>query len=189
MTDLNADVDDPLDRWEDVEDMADMASEDPSDVVSQVEGIDGPVYDLPASRLPDPRMNGDNSNVLNPMSRLFYDREQESLPPITTTISRRPIGLQQPSSMFDRRNVSANATVGVAISPEPVEYLRPITPTEPLMEDEGLDRTHSRTPTMEMLVTEGPMTPTNTAGPFVFDGSAGRVSGPGKTPENASAAA
>ena len=189
MTDLNADVDDPLDRWEDVEDMPDIASEDPSEVVSQVEGIDGPVYELPDPRLPTPRTNGDDRNISNPMSRLFYEREQESLPPITTTISRRPVGLQQPSSMFDRRNISANATAGVAISPEPIEYLRPITPTEPLMDGESIDRAHSRTPTTEMLVTEGPMTPTNTAGPFVFDGSAGRVSGPGTTPENASAAA
>ena len=35
VTDLNGDIDDALDRWEDVEDMPDIASEDPSEVVSQ----------------------------------------------------------------------------------------------------------------------------------------------------------
>ena len=78
-------------------------------------------------------------------------------------------------------------------------YLRPITPTAPLTVDNDLasagaattDYSNRRfihpgqgggdniarvhTPrTTENFVVDGPMTPTNSAGPFVFDGSAGR---------------
>ena len=59
----------------------------------------------------------------------------------------------------------------------PIQFLRPITPTQPLMGDE-LHGTSLRTPTTtDMLLHDGPMTPTNNAGPFVFDGSAGRAGG------------
>ena len=69
-------------------------------------------------------------------------------------------------------------------------YLRPITPTAPLTVDDDLAAASSGahasngengilarllTPTTtENFVADGPMTPTNSAGPFVFDGSAGR---------------
>lgn len=60
----------------------------------------------------------------------------------------------------------------------PVQYLRPITPSQPLLGDEGLNESSLRTPTMtDHFTHDGPMTPTNNAGPFVFDGSAGRVIG------------
>ena len=59
----------------------------------------------------------------------------------------------------------------------PIQYLRPITPTQPLMSNE-LNEGSVRTPTTtDMLIHDGPMTPTNNAGPFVFDGSAGRAAG------------
>jgi len=56
------------------------------------------------------------------------------------------------------------------------QYLRPITPTQPLFGEAGLNEPSSRTPTTtDHFIHDGPMTPTNNAGPFVFDGSAGRV--------------
>ena len=62
-------------------------------------------------------------------------------------------------------------------------YLRPMTPIQPLMRDEEMADGESPpeqalTPNAsEILVADGPMTPTNNAGPFVFDGSAGRAAG------------
>lgn len=62
-------------------------------------------------------------------------------------------------------------------------YLRPITPVQPLMRDEDMADSESPpeqalTPNAsEILIADGPMTPTNNAGPFVFDGSAGRTAG------------
>lgn len=53
-----------------------------------------------------------------------------------------------------------------------IDYLRPITPTGPFMALD-INEDSTSTPTAEQLVEHGPMTPTNTAGPFVFDGSAG----------------
>ena len=62
--------------------------------------------------------------------------------------------------------------------------LRPITPTQPVVEDEEMASDgespleHASTPNAsELLISDGPMTPTNNAGPFVFDGSAGRAAG------------
>lgn len=57
-------------------------------------------------------------------------------------------------------------------------YLRPITPTEPILqEDVTPNGSPSALATGADLTSDGPMTPTNNAGPFVFDGSAGRAAG------------
>lgn len=57
-------------------------------------------------------------------------------------------------------------------------YLRPITPTDPVLrEDVTPNGSPSALGTGADLTNDGPMTPTNNAGPFVFDGSAGRAAG------------
>ena len=58
--------------------------------------------------------------------------------------------------------------------PGTAQYLRPMTPTQPLPGNGPMDESSLRTPNAEFLMQDGPMTPTNNAGPFVFDGSAGR---------------
>ena len=184
MTDLDADVDDPLDRWEDVEDLPDIASDDPSEVVSQIENANGDKCDDANSQT-----NGDSQGISDSVSRLLSVGDHGNLSPIATSVSNPTYDPSPPLSVFDRRATPADDMVGVTVSARPMEYLRPITPTEPLVESESMDRTHTQTPTVEQLVNEGPMTPTNTAGPFVFDGSAGRTSGSGMTPKNAPAAA
>ena len=65
------------------------------------------------------------------------------------------------------------------------DYLRPITPTQPLMPDDESTPNNEfasalrTSPPLDILMSDGPMTPTNNAGPFVFDGSAGRAEGRG----------
>ena len=70
-------------------------------------------------------------------------------------------------------------------SPDFQNYLRPITPSQPLISDRTssaseefpLDLSTSTPQGMLVSINDGPMTPTNNAGPFVFDGSAGRAGG------------
>ena len=82
-----------------------------------------------------------------------------------------------PSTLLSRRRPTNEGQSDMRLPSNQTQFLRPITPTEPLDATVNVDSAHGQTPTMDMLVREGPMTPTNTAGPFVFDGSAGRASG------------
>lgn len=98
-----------------------------------------------------------------------------------------------PSSIIDRRNASrmttppqSNEDSTPTSRPDEVarrtsnyaNYLRPITPTEPILqEDVTPNGSPSALATGADLTSDGPMTPTNNAGPFVFDGSAGRAAG------------
>lgn len=101
------------------------------------------------------------------------------------------------SSIINRRNASRMTTnlrssenlASSFIIEEPssrisnlANYLRPITPTQPTVQRGNV--TPNRSPSTLItpppggdLATDGPLTPTNNAGPFVFDGSAGRVAG------------
>lgn len=104
------------------------------------------------------------------------------------------------SSIINRRNASritatqqsADDPPTASSAPKPDEnngsssnfsnYLRPITPTQSIVQEEDITPNGSplvvaTTPTGADLAHEGPMTPTNNAGPFVFDGSAGRAAG------------
>lgn len=56
-------------------------------------------------------------------------------------------------------------------------YPRPVTPIASLSNDPETTPDASPSGGAEMLTTDGPMTPTNHAGPFVFDGSGGRRGG------------
>lgn len=98
-----------------------------------------------------------------------------------------------PSSIIDRRNASRMTTQQHSIEDPTLttrsddvtrrasnytNYLRPITPTEPILqEDVTPNGSPSALVTGADLTNDGPMTPTNNAGPFVFDGSAGRAAG------------
>lgn len=97
-----------------------------------------------------------------------------------------------PSSIIDRRNASrmmtpqqSNEDATSTSRPDEAtrrasnyaNYLRPITPTEPILQDVTPNGSPSALATGADLTNDGPMTPTNNAGPFVFDGSAGRAAG------------
>lgn len=188
VADLEADVDDPNDEeWEDEEhednfrrlethgaNAIPLLSEDNGDdaemaattgrLLSIRNGADespiSPV--LPIDGLPD----GSN-NPANPVdaSTLLSRRNARRISPPQGNLSNR-------TNPF-RNSEEENATLG--------NYLRPITPTQPLMhEEEMMSNDGSRSGQIssanasEMLIADGPMTPTNNAGPFVFDGSAGR---------------
>jgi len=173
VTDLEADVDDPVDDgWEDengVESSPDTTSPMATNGLSIPEqdelAIDGG-NDLAYTTSNLTIRNGTNStpqlarasdptNSLNSSSDLRIRRgARRTSPPFTP--AKEHLNPEAPSV--------------------PVQYLRPITPTQPLLGDEGLNESSLRTPTMtDHFTHDGPMTPTNNAGPFVFDGSAGRI--------------
>jgi len=128
-----------------------------------------------SSRLSSVRIEADPSAALSnaqneePKPTLFSRRTSRMTSPTYThqvgqTIPERSENTSSPSSDFQN-------------------YLRPITPTQPLIPEDDLTPNdgfgsplRASTPS-DMLVSDGPMTPTNNAGPFVFDGSAGRAGG------------
>lgn len=67
-----------------------------------------------------------------------------------------------PQSLYTRRAQTGLDQGEMRLPDANTQYLRPITPTEPLMGDENAMGVN-----VDILVREGPTTPTNTAGPFL----------------------
>jgi hypothetical protein len=165
--DLEADVDD-LDgeNWEDAN------------------GADTSPEIIPNGTIPeddDLDMDGDDEALSNTTSRILSVQNSD-LPPVTSTSSDPINGSNASANLLSRRGARrisppfppVTETRSLSGPGQSAQYLRPITPTQPLFGD-GLDEASLRTPTTDMLLHDGPMTPTNNAGPFVFDGSAGRA--------------
>ena len=181
---MDAEVDDPLERWEDEDDVPDTNMADATQSIESLH-IAGDAIVLEHG---EHQITSDNSGTpLMHDPTVILDGGHRT-PSVTTTpdvVSR----VMPSASLLERRN-AAGTEQGVRLPSE--SYLRPVTPTQSSMENESAGQDHSRTPTTEMLNGDGPMTPTNNAGPFVFDGSAGRTSGRIATeslPEDASAVA
>lgn len=176
VADLEADVDDPNGvRWED----------DDADELDKVEtdGANAEDY-APGAGEDDEGLATSTSRILSirdgseqPSPPVMQPKQQQSAP-ITTT--------GQPSILI-RRNFANSAPFSLGTMPQPPlasrDYLRPITPIGSLLPDEDVTPNSesvslpAMTPGVMALLADGPMTPTNNAGPFVFDGSAGRTPG------------
>ena len=179
MTDLEADVEDPNEISDD-EDLEIREIEE-AELVTQTNG-------------PRPARvaNGEYQNTTNTADDTLAEttavqlslRDDHALTPsVTATSDPTNASTNASSTLLDRRGApqmsspfSLSESRTAPVNPERIEYLRPITPTEPLVVDSNLPATSLQTPTTDQLVPDGPMTPTNNAGPFVFDGSAGRAS-------------
>ena len=170
MHDLEADVDDPLnDDWDKEEDLSMPDSEDHS---GDAEGTQ--TMTESTAQLQDVRLNGSGPERL--VSVPYINDVQANVQQTTSDMSTHSDSIDSTAtstSLFERRNAGNHEYTAIRLPSGSGPFLRPITPTEPLMS--GGEAT-SHTPTTDMLANEGPMTPTNTAGPFVFDGSAGRAS-------------
>ena len=176
VTDLEADVDDPEnDSWED-ENCHDLSPD-----MSAFPSMD-PDFDANGV-LPDhdePGLNGEVNGLSHATSRVSINNSRHSTPPPASHPG--PNGeTNATSSLLNRRGTRCTSPTITAADEHPIppvpsthiQYLRPITPTEPLMGDGVLNDPSIRTPTLtENYTHDGPMTPTNNAGPFVFDGSA-----------------
>lgn len=201
VADLEADVDDPgaMDNWEDeeassasaVDEKETRASSEPSGESAQQEldREDGRLATMTSRQLavrngvdPPPDCVEYTGVDVPPPSRatISPDSNQgqtsQSLPSL---LSRRNARRITPPS----RHEPLPATEEEQSTTVPLTHdalLRPITPTRSFLGDHSLFHRDvlmgdAITPGSEL----GPMTPTNNAGPFVFDGSAGRDAGRG----------
>lgn len=176
VTDLEADVDDPTDGdWED------NNLEEPG---------------------PDLATTGVTNGTISEQNERAIDGVEESQAPATarhlpvrdhTYVTTQPVntsdytnGSDTTSGLLSRRGARRISPSFTAAQGHPATHapssqapsLRPIASTQPLLGDEGSNEPSIRTPTQtDPFTHDGPMTPTNNAGPFVFDGSAGRVVG------------
>lgn len=125
-----------------------------------------------SSRLSSVRLEADASAVLSsgqneaPKQSLLSRRNARQISPAYAHGIGEPI----PERSEDTSGSSSNFQ----------NYLRPIAPSQPLMSDDCLTPNDEFPPALgasppsDIMVADGPMTPMNNAGPFVFDGSAGR---------------
>ena len=177
VTDLEADVDDlEEETWED-----DVDGTGSSPDMSSIHRADGSIHENDEVAL-----DGDVEALSVKASRLLSIRDDAQSTPSPTTSSEHTNGLSSSANLLTRRGARR---ISPPFSPtkdpsDPsstagqVQFLRPITPTQPLMGNDDIPEPSLRTPTTTDLLThDGPMTPTNNAGPFVFDGSAGRSAG------------
>ena len=175
ITDLDAEVDDPLVRWEDDDDIVVQNAVDSRGT----NGTNGNLESAPTHtslETEDIQMTENQEQPGALASRALPNSNGDNALPMLATAP--DAGDETTASpLLSRRNPPVNELRAMRLTSEDHQYLRPITPTEPLMGQADGHGTQSQTPTFDMLVREGPMTPTNTAGPFVFDGSAGRRSG------------
>lgn len=182
MWDLEADIEDPDDRGGD--DNAALADTDTTVSTQTVRGPPDMALTCAAeSGRPDSNVlyTDNDENLAQAASRMLSIEGDHALTPVTTSVSDpTSTASSATTSLLGRRGVppmpspfAGTERLRVARSTsENVELLRPNTPTEPHVE--APDHTDI-TPTAEQLSTDGPLTPTNNAGPFVFDGSAGRA--------------
>ncbi|KAG8530340.1 uncharacterized protein KY384_004842 [Bacidia gigantensis] len=171
--DLDADVDDSFDtNWEEEEDRPMSDSPGRSGDVEATQTIGENTV-----KLQNVHINGNAHERLTPSPRVTHVQEDDHFTQNATARANLTDGATTSSTLLERRNVANSEQANIRLPSGSGSFLSPIVPTQPLMSsEETLEGQHSGTPTMDMLVNEGPMTPTNTAGPFVFDGSAGRSS-------------
>lgn len=172
VTDLEADIEDPEDgNWED-----ENGTESSPEI--------GPTHDTNdmIAEQREMAMGGEDNGLSNTASRLLTVRDDSHSTPSVTASSDPTNGANTAPGLLTRRGARrisppfsyAGDQSASKSTPGAVQFLRPITPTQPLLGTEDFNESALRTPTTEMLIHDGPMTPTNNAGPFVFDGSAGR---------------
>ncbi|KAL8793950.1 MAG: hypothetical protein Q9195_003463 [Heterodermia aff. obscurata] len=187
----SADVDDPNDEdWEDEDHEVELNKVEThgANAVPSISEHNGEDMGNAAStgRLLSIRNGADESPIspVFPMESIPDGSDIVAATRETSLLSRRAARRISPpeGSLGNGSHFSASPFRGTdEQNPTFGHYLRPITPTQPLMQDEEIASNGGSPPVQlsgsnatEMLIADGPMTPTNNAGPFVFDGSAGR---------------
>ncbi|KAI9872406.1 MAG: hypothetical protein M1830_001689, partial [Pleopsidium flavum] len=188
VTDLEADADDPYDYEEQGDEEADDSAD--SNGTEKARPSTGSVASngVDAGTGPTQLANG-----VTAQKDAYHDISEDMTTRVATaSVADDGLSAEEPevsSSLLSRRNVSSNSMLQHGINAtQPV----PLTGrTSPRSSNSGTDQDgdtsqltepsstlRATTPTAgETLGPEGPMTPRNDAGPFVFDGSAGRASG------------
>ncbi|KIY03987.1 uncharacterized protein Z520_00679 [Fonsecaea multimorphosa CBS 102226] len=176
-SDLTADVDlaqSDIDEWmENTDDPENQTAEASADATLEANHasdahINGQVTGEPESAnatVPTTTVNGDDTRM---------DMDSEN-PPVTISQSRTTDAPATPntSGLLARRQATNPRSSELSMSGN-IDM-----PDQPVEEEMQVQleqqRTHTQTPDPDqVVVAEGPLTPRNDAGPFVFDGSAGR---------------
>lgn len=183
MADLEADVDDAEEEeWDDegIEKDLDLNN------VHKVETNGAPAERPKSSRVEELEKQA------RKFSRMLALRDSgisSSIPNLASPFSNsadQAVGSIPPSSTMYRRTTPRQDTQPSAVDPRPdavgrgppfPTHRRPSTPTRPPTRDEDTTPDGSPSGEADMLATDGPVTPTNHAGPFVFDGSGGTRGG------------
>jgi hypothetical protein len=121
----------------------------------------------------DPGISASIPNLASPFSN-SADQAADSIPP-TSIMYRRTASRQDTPTSAGDPTVSRLEAIGKR--PSLSTHRRPVTPIQSLPRDEDITPDGSPSGEADMLATDGPVTPTNHAGPFVFDGSGGTRGG------------
>lgn len=189
MSDLEADVDIDNEEWQDDDNGEDP---DPNDVQMTEADETNSSHHIATGTDEDEDLAAISNRVLS------VRNASDPIPSILTTTSTFPSMTDQtsipatPLNITSRRNAFRTGPLPPAADPSVLRsgdslrraseypaYLRPVTPTEQTLQEEYVTPNGSPSGQIaaELLISDGPMTPTNNAGPFVFDGSAGRAAG------------
>jgi E3 ubiquitin-protein ligase DMA1/2 len=146
--DLDADVEEPTGDWEQYDEDEDSMEEKPDDAAAPKEGDDAPANESAAAEAPRQSETQDEAGVENGDPTVMMD-----------------------STMVAEAASSVNATSDPVAIPNATPRHNPTLDTS----SRGL-RTPSPADAPLVPSNEGPITPRNDAGPWVFDGDAGRSS-------------
>ncbi|KAI4230167.1 MAG: hypothetical protein L6R36_000280 [Xanthoria steineri] len=197
VADLDADVDDPdaMNDWEDDEDSSGSVAGP-----KETPAVDGPSHEAAQRALDEEDTSLATATTRQLSVRNGMDPPPESAeytgvdapPPSRSALSPtadRGTASSSLPNLLNRRNAQGITPPRHMPLPSTVEgqalttplsqhvFLRPITPSQSLLADgDFLSREATTSDAMTPGSEIGPMTPTNNAGPFVFDGSAGRDS-------------
>lgn len=184
VADLEADVDDPYDYEEQLDDEANDSPDSTgtadlkpntehvfSDGMPDKTGVAQPADSTPGQRHADPNGGEINLTTRVNMASLQIDEQPAA-------------ELDSSPSLLSRRNVSGSSMLqrGIRAS-RPTPDRTPPSPRLSSSHSTSQEAEPPNTLCVAMPIAgepsgpEGPMTPMNDAGPFVFDGSAGRASG------------
>lgn len=157
-TDLEADVDVDPEDWNDDEPAA-------VDAHHTVDQTDRPEHGQDAS-----------VNVLAEAARVESPTDDRDATVILPTVSV-PAATSSNSSLLSRRQDRTTTATSDNLSPPMGNIPMPSRPSEAEMQDHlAQQRTRTESPNGDRIIAgEGPLTPRNNAGPFVFDGSGSRT--------------
>ena len=187
VTDLEADVDEPSNFDFDEDDIENEEDMDVNDS-GIPEANDAIVDDLrPSGRL---SRQGEDEVLASMANRTLAISHPSTMVQSLTKATSQPTASNS-SSLISRRNSRRTSTAPNSNDPsmprsESVTGLVPViegqvrnTTAVQHTSQKGVPSMRATTPSSgELLGADGPMTPTNDAGPFVFDGSAGRAAAP-----------
>jgi hypothetical protein len=190
MTDLEADVDDVDEEgWDDegIEKDLDINDvhmaesngthlEHSTFMNSGMKSGDGELPAPPSSRILSVQNGQGPSHSISNVASNFANGPDQALGSVGVMYRRNISRTNTGSSMGDAAASRPDAVSrgGQSFS----RFSRPVTPIQSLSRDDQMTPDGSPSGRGEILGRDGPITPTNHAGPFVFDGSGGRRVGP-----------